>query len=160
MISHERAQELISARMDAPLTPAEHRELHAHLAACAKCRVFVMQADEVARNLQVMPRLAPSPVVSRAVMSAIAQDSAGWSWLRRGLQALSSPGLAVASALALVVALAGALFIALIDDFYRNLLPVEQTRRFADQREKAADARHADAYFNRLLQCFLRMLVS
>ena len=44
MISHDRAQELISARMDAPLTPAEHRELQRHLAACDSCRDFVSQA--------------------------------------------------------------------------------------------------------------------
>src|SRR5215204_6074340 len=113
MISHDRAQQLISARMDAPLTPAEHRELHRHLAACDSCRDFVSQSDELARSLQVLPRLAPSPAVSRAVMAAVRADTSGWGWLRRGLQALSSPGMAVASGLALVVALAGALIIAL-----------------------------------------------
>src|SRR5829696_2441726 len=113
MISHDRAQQLISARMDAPLTPAEHRELHRHLAACDSCRDFVSQSDELARSLQVLPRLAPSPAVSRAVMAALGADTSGWGWLRRGLQALSSPGMAVASGLALVVALAGALIIAL-----------------------------------------------
>ena len=113
MISHDRAQELISARMDAPLTPAEHRELQGHLAACDSCRVFVAHADDVARGLQVLPRLAPSPAVSRAVMAAVQADTSGWSWLRRGLQTLSSPGMAVASGLALVVAMAGALIIAL-----------------------------------------------
>src|SRR5215212_6923149 len=113
MISHDRALQLISARMDAPLTPAEHRELHRHLAACDSCRDFVSQSDELARSLQVLPRLAPSPAVSRAVMAAVRADTSGWGWLRRGLQALSSPGMAVASGLALVVALAGALIIAL-----------------------------------------------
>jgi len=113
MISHDRAQQLISARMDAPLTPAEHRELHRHLAACDSCRDFVSQSDELARSLQVLPRLAPSPAVSRAVMAAVRADTSGWGWLRQGLQALSSPGMAVASGLALVVALAGALIIAL-----------------------------------------------
>lgn len=113
MISHDRAQELISARMDAPLTPAEHRELQGHLATCQACRIFVTQADELARGLQVMPRLAASPAVSRAVMSAVSAEGSGWSWLQRGLQALSSPGLAVASAAALVVALTGALMLAL-----------------------------------------------
>src|SRR5215204_856082 len=113
MISHDRAQQLISARMDAPLTPAEHRELHRHLAACDSCRDFVSQSDELARSLQVLPRLAPSPAVSRAVMAAVRADTPGWGWLRRGLQALSSPGMAVASGLALVVTLAGALIITL-----------------------------------------------
>src|ERR687894_3291590 len=113
MISHDRAQELISARMDAPLAAAEHRELQRHLAACDACRDFVSQADELARGLQVLPRLAPSPAVSRAVMAAVRADAPGWGWLRRSLQMLSSPGMAVASGLALVVALAGALIIAL-----------------------------------------------
>src|ERR687890_794665 len=113
MISHDRAQELVSARMDAPLTSAEHHELHRHLATCDSCRDFVGQADELARGLQVLPRLAPSPAVSRAVMAAIRADTPAWGWLRRGLQAMSSPGMAVASGLALVVALTGALIIAL-----------------------------------------------
>src|SRR5688500_3529778 len=113
MISHDRAEQLISARMDAPLTPADHRELQRHLAACDSCRDFVGQADDLARGLQVLPRLAPSPAVSRAVMAAVRADTPGWGWLRRSLQMLSSPGMAVASGLALVVALAGALILAL-----------------------------------------------
>jgi hypothetical protein len=113
MISHDRAQELISARMDASVTPADHHELQRHLATCDSCRDFVSQADELARSLQVLPRLAPSPAVSRAVMTAVRADTPGWGWLRRSLQMLSSPGMAVASGLALVVALAGALIITL-----------------------------------------------
>src|SRR5215203_5867425 len=113
MISHDRAQRLISARIDVPLTAAEQRELHQHLAVCDACRDFVGQADDLARGLQVLPRLAPSPAVSRAVMAAIRADTPAWGWLRRGLQAMSSPGMAVASGLALVVALTGALIIAL-----------------------------------------------
>src|SRR5215213_11753918 len=113
MISHDRAQELISARMDVPLAAAEHRELQRHLAACDACRDFVSQADDLARSLQVLPRLAPSPAVSRAVMAAVRADTPAWGWLRRSLQTLSSPGMAVASGLALVVTLAGALIITL-----------------------------------------------
>ncbi|MBA3449669.1 MAG: zf-HC2 domain-containing protein [Chloroflexia bacterium] len=113
MISHGRAQELISARMDVPLSAAEQRELQTHLATCDACRVFVSSADDLARGLQVLPRLAPSPAVSRAVMAAVSAESSGWGWLRHGLQALSSPGMAVASGLALILALAGAMFVAL-----------------------------------------------
>src|SRR5918996_922793 len=113
MISHDRAQQLISARMDTPLAAAEHRELQRHLAGCDTCREFVGQADDLARGLQVLPRLAPSPAVSRAVMAAVRADTPGWGWLRRSLQALSSPGMAVASGLALVVVFAGTLIIAL-----------------------------------------------
>lgn len=113
MTSHDRAQELISARMDAPLTAAEHRELNAHLAACDACRLFVASADDLARDLHALPRLAPSPAVSRAVMASISSESGGWGWLRGALQTLSSPGMAVASGLALVAALAGAMFLAM-----------------------------------------------
>lgn len=112
MISHDRAQELISARMDAPLTLAEHRELQGHLALCDTCRLFVVQADDLARGLQHLPQLAPSPAVSRAVMTAVATETSGWIWLHGALRALSSPGLAVASGLALIVAMAGALLLA------------------------------------------------
>jgi hypothetical protein len=111
VISHDRAQELISARLDKPLTPAEHRELHAHLASCAACRAFAASSEELAQSLHALPHMAPSPAVSRAVMSAIATESTGWHWLRQTLETLSSPTLAVASSLALVVALAGALLV-------------------------------------------------
>ena len=113
MISHDRAQELISARMDAPLTPAEHHELQAHLATCPSCSAFVRNVDHVAFGLQGMAHLSPSPAVSRAVMSAIRTENDGWGWLRRSLQTLSSPGMAVASSLALILAFSGALFLAM-----------------------------------------------
>lgn len=113
MISHERAEELISARMDAPLTPAEHYELQSHLAACPTCRVFVSQADDIARGLHGLTRLPASPAVSRAVMSAVREEQTGWAWLSQALQAFSSPGLAAAASMALVVALAGVLYVAI-----------------------------------------------
>jgi hypothetical protein len=46
-------------------------------------------------------------------MAAVRADTPAWGWLRRSLQTLSSPGMAVASGLALVVALASALIITL-----------------------------------------------
>ena len=113
MTSHDRALQLISARMDAPLTPAEHHELQSHLATCASCRVFVSQVDDLSRGMQNMPRLGPSQDVSRTVLAAVYGEETEWLWLRRGLQLLSSPGLAVASAAALVVALTGALILAM-----------------------------------------------
>lgn len=113
MISHDRAQELISARMDAPLTPAEHHELQSHLASCHACRAFVFQIDDMARGLHGMPQLPPSPAVSRAVRASISSEAGSWGWLQHMLQALSSPGMAVASSMALILALGGALFVAL-----------------------------------------------
>ena len=83
MISHDRAQELISARMDAPLPPSEHRELQGHLATCADCRYFATEIDDLARGLHALPVLVPSPQVSRAVMAAIGDEGSGWAWLRR-----------------------------------------------------------------------------
>src|SRR5215207_916212 len=77
MISHDRAQELISARMDAPLTPAEHRELQRHLAACDSCRDFVGQADDLARGLQVLPRLSPVPSWPRSGLTLLAGVGCG-----------------------------------------------------------------------------------
>ncbi len=115
MISHERAEELISARMDAPLNPAEHYELQSHLAACPTCRVFVSQADDIARGLHGMTRLHASPAVSRAVMSAVREEQTGWAWLSQALQAFSSPGMAAAASMALIVALAGVLYVAIND---------------------------------------------
>ena len=113
MISHDRAQELISARMDAPLTPAEHRELKrtsppamragsswavptTWRAGCRGCRISRRARRSPARS---WPRFAPR--------------MHGWGWLRGALQTLSSPGMAVASSLALVLALAGAMFLAM-----------------------------------------------
>lgn len=113
MISHDRAEELISARMDAPLNPAEHYELQTHLAACPTCRVFVSQADDIARGLHGMTRLPASPAVSRAVMSAVREEQSGWAWLSQALQAFSSPGMAAAASMALIVALAGVLYVAI-----------------------------------------------
>ena len=113
MISHERAEELISARMDAPLNPAEHYELQTHLAACPTCRVFVSQADDIARGLHGMTRVPASPAVSRAVMSAVREEQTGWAWLSQALQTFSSPGLAAVASMALIVALAGVLYVAI-----------------------------------------------
>ena len=64
MISHDRAEELISARLDAPLSAADHQALHTHLATCPTCRAFAAHADALVRGLNVLPTLAPSPVVT------------------------------------------------------------------------------------------------
>jgi hypothetical protein len=111
--SHDRAQELISARMDGPLRPAEQRALQEHLATCPACQIFAGHADALAHGLHDLPRLGPSPAVSRAVMSAVSAEASGWDWLRKGLHAVSSPGMAVASGLALVLVMTAALLVAL-----------------------------------------------
>lgn len=47
MISCDQALELISARLDAPLSPEEERELQAHLAQCADCRALLADFNEM-----------------------------------------------------------------------------------------------------------------
>lgn len=47
MISCDQALELISARLDAPLSPEEERKLQAHLAQCADCRALLADFNEM-----------------------------------------------------------------------------------------------------------------
>ena len=114
MLSHDKAQALISARYDQLLTPAETRELQEHLASCAACRQFAAETDYLVNGLRTLPQLPPSPQVSRAVRAAIG-DAAGspWGWLGQALRIAGSPALAVASSLVLVAALAFIIVLAL-----------------------------------------------
>ena len=60
MISHDRAFELISARMDAPLTPAEHHELQVHLATeTPNFKNFVQSVTKEADKGQPCPATLP-----------------------------------------------------------------------------------------------------
>ena len=99
--------------MDAPLTPAEHRELQPHLATCAACRVFVAPGRRAgARSAGAAPSCSQPGRVARRHGGDL-RGQHRWGWLSRGLQALSSPGLAVASGLALVIVMTGALLLAM-----------------------------------------------
>ncbi|HEX5497778.1 MAG TPA: zf-HC2 domain-containing protein, partial [Thermomicrobiales bacterium] len=60
MISHERAQRLLSARLDELLPPADRHVLQEHLAHCPECRAFAREADALARELRALPFLPPS----------------------------------------------------------------------------------------------------
>lgn len=115
MISHERAQRLLSARLDELLPPADHRALQEHLAQCPACRAFAWQTDSLARELRGLPFLPPSPAVSRAVLSEIRRDGGGFSplaWLG-GLRFAPGPALAVVSSFVLIAALAFTVSLAL-----------------------------------------------
>ena len=91
MISHEEARALISARLDAPLDPAENRDLLGHLATCASCRQFAEQTNVLDRGLRDLPQLAPSPVVSRAVLERISQGRSPWTRFWEGLKLNPAP---------------------------------------------------------------------
>ena len=115
MISHERAQRLLSARLDELLPPADHRALQEHLATCPDCRLFARQAETLMHDLRGLPFLPPSPAVSRAVMAEIRDSSRGLSplaWLG-GLRFSPGPALAVVSSFVLIAALAYTVSIAL-----------------------------------------------
>ena len=67
MISHDRAEQLISERMDAPLSAGDQRDLLAHLSGCASCRRFADQVDAMTMGVRALPQLPPSPMVTRTV---------------------------------------------------------------------------------------------
>ncbi|HEU5432066.1 MAG TPA: zf-HC2 domain-containing protein, partial [Thermomicrobiales bacterium] len=108
MISHERAQRLLSARLDELLPPADHRALQDHLATCPECRLFARQAETLMQDLRGLPFLPPSPAVSRTVMAEIRGGAGGFSplaWLG-GLRFSPGPAVAVVSSFVLIAALA------------------------------------------------------
>lgn len=115
MISHARAQELLSDRLDGPLALSDARVLQEHLAACPPCRSMADAFGDLAADLRGMPALPPSPAVSRAVLEHVHSRRPAWSWLRTGLGAAGSPAVAVASGLALTAALAGTIYLATSD---------------------------------------------
>ncbi len=115
MISHDRAQELLSDRLDAPLALSDARALQEHLAACPSCRAMADAFGGLSAELRGLPSLPPSPAVSRAVLEHVHSRRPAWSWLRTGLGAAGSPAVAVASGLALTAALAGTIYLATSD---------------------------------------------
>lgn len=115
MISHDRAQELLSERLDGPLALSDARALQEHLAACSHCRALADAFGGLATELRGLPALPPSPAVSRAVLEHVHSRRPAWNWLRTGLGAAGSPAVAVASGLALTAALAGTIYLATSD---------------------------------------------
>ncbi|HYO29101.1 MAG TPA: zf-HC2 domain-containing protein, partial [Thermomicrobiales bacterium] len=112
MNAHERAQLLLSERLDGPLSLADARELQAHLVSCQACRGFADEMERLTGGLRALPRLPASPIVSRGVLDAIDGGMSGWGWLRRGFGFAGSPTVAIASSMALVAALAGTIYLA------------------------------------------------
>lgn len=75
----EQALAAISARLDGELSEAESRELDAHLASCASCRVLAKELTELEAGLDLLPmKEAPDtlvPGVMRAIRAEKSQRS-------------------------------------------------------------------------------------
>ncbi len=122
-LSHAEAQALVSARLDGPLDPVAERELNAHLATCDSCRAFNLSATQLARGLQGMPRMAPSPAVTRAVLEHVSTPRSGLGSLFGGLPQNALP-IASAVAAAVIVLFIGAFGVMrLLDDDEPNVIP-------------------------------------
>lgn len=113
-MSHAEAERLISARLDAPLDPAQNRVLLAHLATCDSCRAFANRMEQMSTELRALPVLPASPLVSRQVRARIMQPPSPWSWLsgalfngRWGAIPAAVAGLALVAAVAVALVLRG-----------------------------------------------------
>jgi Putative zinc-finger len=111
-LSHDQAEQLISDRLDGPLNPQDSRDLLLHLAGCQSCTAFAVQMEVMARELEALPMLPASPVVSRQVRETIYSKQSFWDRLGLSFQ----PGRwsampAAVAALAVVISLASVLLI-------------------------------------------------
>lgn len=70
MISCDRALELISERLDAPLSPEDQRALEEHLAVCADCRALLADFEEMERVLPTMNAPVP-PDFTQSVLDRV-----------------------------------------------------------------------------------------
>jgi type VI secretion system secreted protein VgrG len=77
-LTHSEAEELLSARLDAPIDPWDNRALLGHLQGCASCRAFAVQMEVMARDLESLPRLPASPAVRREVHNRITAPPSFW----------------------------------------------------------------------------------
>lgn len=93
----EHWEELLSARLDGPLTPEENQQLDEHLAACPRCRQYARELEETQKALQAWAA-EPPPAVAGAILDAVQQEPRP---ARRPRRAWMS--LAAAAVLALVI---------------------------------------------------------
>src|SRR3954465_4176147 len=106
-LSHTDAENLISARLDAPLPPDQNRALLAHLATCPNCRAFAEQMSAMSQGFRTLPMLPASPTVTRQVRERINQPQSGLARFGRWMFAGQWGAMpAVATALVLVAAVA------------------------------------------------------
>lgn len=72
----ERALDLISLRLDGPLSSEERRELDAHLEQCPACRAAARELEEVEGALVQLGECDPPPQLVSGVMERVRADSA------------------------------------------------------------------------------------
>ena len=110
-LTHQRAEELISDRLDGPLDAASQAALSAHLAGCASCGYFAAQMGVMGDGLRELPRLPASPTVARQVRERIAQPATLWDRLGQRLSGQLGLAPVAATAALLVAVVAGALLL-------------------------------------------------
>ncbi len=93
----EHWEELLSARLDGPLTQEEARQLEDHLAACPRCRQYARELEETQKALQAWAA-EPPPAVAKAILDGVRKEPRP---ARRPRRAWLS--LAAAAVLALVI---------------------------------------------------------
>jgi anti-sigma factor RsiW len=80
----ERIENQLIAYLDGKAKPAERRQVESHLAECAACRQRVDEFRLVARLLDELPVVAPSPSFDaelRARVAAEPQRASLWGWM-------------------------------------------------------------------------------
>lgn len=93
----EHWEELLSARLDGPLTQEEARQLEDHLAACPRCRQYARELEETQKALQAWAA-EPPPAVAAAILDAVRKEPRPAKRPRRAWMSL-----AAAAVLALVI---------------------------------------------------------
>ena len=93
----EHWEELLSARLDGPLTQEEARQLEDHLAACPRCRQYARDLEETQKALQAWAA-EPPPAVAAAILDAVRKEPRPAKRPRRAWMSL-----AAAAVLALVI---------------------------------------------------------
>jgi anti-sigma factor RsiW len=98
----EQLQETLVAYLDIKAKPSERRQVAAHLAECAACRVRAEQFRLLWGVLDELPMVPPSPAFDAAVRARVAQEprrTSFWNWAR------PAPRLAFAAAALVVLSL-------------------------------------------------------
>lgn len=90
-------EELLSARLDGPLTQEEARQLEDHLAACPRCRQYARDLEETQKALRDWGA-EPPPAVTEAILDAVRKEPRPAKRPRRAWMSL-----AAAAVLALVI---------------------------------------------------------
>lgn len=93
----EHWEELLSARLDGPLTQEETQQLDEHLASCPRCRQYARELEETHKALQDWAA-EPPPAVAEAILDAVRQEPRPAKRSRRAWMSL-----AAAAVLALVI---------------------------------------------------------